>query len=136
MDRSAQGPGDPRGFSLVEALVALAILALALLLGLGLIFQQKRTILRLEARAEADAALGEALERLRAGSLPPVSGPVPVTVPAGAAEGLVVMVLITPAEPPADLYRGRLLVRYTVAGDSETRAVETMLWRPGWVKLR
>jgi prepilin-type N-terminal cleavage/methylation domain-containing protein len=122
------------GFSLIEALVALAILALALLLGLGLIFQQKRTILRLQARSEADAALSEALERLRSGSLPPSSGPVPVTVAAEAARDLAVVMLVTPAEPPADLYLGRLLVRYTVAGEPEARTVETMFWRPGLVK--
>lgn len=125
-----------RGFSLIETLVALAVVALILLLSLGLIFQQKRTILRLEARSEADAALTEALERLRAGSLPLASGPVPVTVPAEAASELAVFALITPAEPPADLYAGRLLVRWKVAGEEESRSVETLFWRPGLVKSR
>jgi hypothetical protein len=116
--------------------VGLAVIALILLLGVGLIFQQKRTLLRLEARTEADAALGEALERLRAGSLPMVSGPVPVSVPVDAAEDLAVLALITPAEPPADLYAGRLLVRWTVAGVQESRTVETLFWRPGLVRMR
>lgn len=121
---------------MIEALVALAIVALALLLGLGLVFQQKRTLLRLEARAEADAALGEALEWLRAGAWPLASGPVPTTGDADAAGDLAVLVLVTPAEPPADLYRGRLMARYTVAGRVETRTVETLFWRPGLVKAR
>lgn len=131
-----RGFSSARGFSLIEALVALAIVALALLLGLGLVFQQKRTLLRLEARAEADAALGDALEQLRAGAWPMVSGPVPVVVDADAAEELTVVVLVTLAEPPADLYRGRLLARYTVAGEAETRMLETQFWRPGLVKAR
>lgn len=132
----AGGRTSAGGFTLIEALVALAVLALALLLGLGLIFQQKRTILRLEARAEADAALSDALEALRSGALPLVSGPVPVGVTGTAARDLGVLVLVTPAEPPADLYRGRLLARYTVAGEVETRTVETQFWRPGRVKVR
>lgn len=132
----SRGFSSARGFSLTEALVALAIVGLALLLGLGLVFQQQRTLLRLEARAEADAALGDALEQLRAGAWPLVSGPVPVGVDAGAAEELTVVVLVTLAEPPADLYRGRLLARYTVAGEVEARMVETQFWRPGRVKAR
>jgi prepilin-type N-terminal cleavage/methylation domain-containing protein len=132
----ARARSRSRGFSLIEALVGLAVIALILLLGMGLIFQQKRTLLRLEARTEADAALGEALERLRAGSLPMVSGPVPVSVPVDAAEDLAVLALITPAEPPADLYAGRLLVRWTVAGVQESRTVETLFWRPGLVRMR
>ncbi len=131
---SSRGFSSACGFSLIEALVALAIVALVLLLGLGLVFQQKRTLLRLAARAEADAALGEALEWLRAGAWPLASGPVPVAVEGDAAGGLAVVVLVTPAEPPADLYRGRLMARYTVAGQVEARTVETQFWRPGLVK--
>jgi prepilin-type N-terminal cleavage/methylation domain-containing protein len=134
--KGSRGFSSAGGFSLIETLVGLAVLALILLLGLGLIFQQKRTLLRLEARTEADAALAEALERLRAGSLPLVSGPVPVSVTADAADDLMVVALVTPAEPPADLYAGRLLVRWTVAGEEESRMVETLFWRPGLVKVR
>lgn len=127
-------PGQAAGFTLVEALVALAILAMALLLGLGLLWQQKRVLLRLEARQAADQALAEALETLRAGAVPLTSGPLPVTVPSGAAEDLAVAVRVTPAEPPAGLYRGQVVVRYTVAGESRSRTVETQFWRPA--KLR
>jgi type II secretory pathway pseudopilin PulG len=122
---------DPRaGFALVEALVALAVLALVLLLGLGLVWQQRRVLLRLEAREAADAALAEALELLRSGGMPPVSAVVPVTVPVGPAEGLEVVARVTRAEPPPDLFHALLVARYRVAGATELRTVETQLWRP------
>jgi type II secretory pathway pseudopilin PulG len=122
---------DPRaGFALVEALVALAVLALVLLLGLGLVWQQRRVLVRLEAREAADAALAEALEVLRSGGMPPVSGVVPVTVPVGPAEGLEVVARVTRAEPPPDLFHALLVARYRVAGATELRTVETRLWRP------
>ena len=127
--------GRQAGFSLVEALVALAILALVLLMGLGLVWQQRRVLVRLEAREAADAALAEALEVFRSGAMPPVSGAVPVTAPAGRAEGLRVTALVSPAEPPPDLYRARLVARYRVAGEEVTRTVETQLWRPDLVRL-
>jgi len=123
------------GFSLIEALVALAVLALILLMGLGLVWQQRRVLVRVEAREAADAALAEALEVLRSGAAPPVSGTLPVTAPAGPAEGLRVTVLVTSAEPPPDLYRARVVARYRVAGEAVTRTIETQLWRPDLVRL-
>lgn len=133
-------PRRPRraaGFSLIEALVALAVLALVLLLGLGVVWQQKRTIVRLEAREEADRALAEALETLRSGALPLASGVVPVAgAPGGggAAEGLTVVVRVVPAEPPPGLYRAQVVATYRVAGRPVTRALETQLWRPDMIR--
>lgn len=147
------GPGSSRsgrGFSLVEVLVALAVLGLILLLGLGLVWQQRRVHLRLEARAAADRALEEVLETLRSGAVPLVSGPVELPGGAGgagapepgaggapgAAGNLRVLVRVVPAEPPADLYEAVLTARYTVAGEVEARTVRTLFWRPGKVTGR
>lgn len=142
MGRGGRGPGaagpgrevgELKGFSLVEALVALAVLALVLLLGLGVVWQQKSVILRLEAREEADRALSEALETLRSGAEPPASGVVPVAsapAGAGAAEGLTVVVRVSPAEPPPGLYRAQVVASYRVAGRHVTRTLETQMWRP------
>lgn len=110
--------------------MGLAVIALILLLGMGLIFQQKRTILRLEAREDADSALSETLERLRAGSLPPVSGPIGLVFAPEVADDLVVLALVTPEADVPDLYRARLLARYSVVGEDQTRSVETLVWRP------
>lgn len=134
MSTSGAGePGRAAGFSLVEALVALAVLALVLLLGLGVVWQQKRVIVLLEAREEADRALAEALETLRSGALPLTSGAVPVTAApggGGAAEGLTVVVRVAPAEPPPGLYRAQVVASYRVAGRPMTRTLETQVWRP------
>lgn len=139
--------GSGRGFSLVEVLVALAVLGLILLLGLGLVWQQRRVHLRLEARAAADRALEEALETLRSGAVPLASGPVQLAGGAagsgpGASAGgnpaqdLRVVVRVVPAEPPADLYQAEVTARYTVAGQRQVRTVRTLFWRPGRVKGR
>lgn len=142
-DSSRGGSAGPAaGSSLVEALVALAILALALLLGLGLIWQQRRVLARLEAREVAEGALVEALEVLRSGAVPLVSGPVALAG-AGApgpggepADDVSVVVHVVPAEPPAGLYRGQVLVRCTVSGQTVSRRAETQFWRPDKLKSR
>lgn len=127
-----------KGFTLVEALVALAVVGLILLLGLGLVWQQRQVIERLEAREAADRALTEALETLRSGAVPVTPGivPLPVASSPGAAQGLTVVVRVTPAEPPPDLYRARVTATYRVAGRAVTRSLETQLWRPGMVKAQ
>lgn len=126
-----------RGFSLVEALVALAILALALFLGLGLLWQQRRVLVRLEAREAADGALVEALESLRAGAVPLVSGPLPVGERSGrrpAPPELSVRVRVIPVEPPAGLFRCEVVARSTVRGETVSRAVVTQVWRPATLR--
>lgn len=133
------GRSRSSGFSLVEALVALAILALVLLLGFGLLWQQRRLLVRLEARETAEQAVAEALEVLRAGTLPLVSGPVPVSATSPSVEesdGLWVVVRVVPAEPPAGLYRGQVLARCTVRGQTVIRTVDTQFWRPDMLRSR
>lgn len=113
--------------------MALAVIGLVLLGGLGLIWQQRRVIERLEAREAADRALAEALETVRSGAIPVAPGilPIPWAAPPGAPEDLRVVVRVTPAEPPPDLYRARVIATYRVAGRPVTRSLETQLWRPG-----
>lgn len=140
-------PAAPRsaaGFSLVEALVALVVLALALLLGLGLIWQQRGILQRLDERQAADRALEAALEALRSGALELPAGSGVVRIPvellggeavlAAGGRGVEVVVRVVPAEPPADLYRAWVQARYEVGGERRTREVETLFWRPGKIK--
>ncbi len=133
------------GFSLVEALFALAIVALALLLGLGLLAQQRHVLERLDARREADRRIEEALEALRSGAVPLPPAETAVTLPAppgepppgaavGVGAGLEILVRVALAEPPADLYHVWVVARYEVAGRPTVRSVETEIWRPGLVK--
>lgn len=138
------------GFTLVEALVALAILGLALLLGMEILLQQPRIQLKLRAHQEAHAALGRTLEGIRAGTVPlmtgtvagvePISNVVPVPSTAlpklrapapsvRAADGLVLRMTVTPEGTVPGLSRILLTAQYTVRGQLFERRVETMVWR-------
>lgn len=64
------------GFTLLEAVVALGILSLALMLGLAVLAQQPRIHRHAQAHREAHQALSATLEGLRAGTVPAVSGTV------------------------------------------------------------
>lgn len=64
------GPRRDAGFSLIETLVSLAILTLALLLGVDAFLQQTRAVRRMEAQRQAFRALEASMEAVRAGVLP------------------------------------------------------------------
>lgn len=121
-------------------LAALAILALALMLGLGLLAQQREVLTRLEAKREANRAVEAALEGLRSGALELTTGAreLPTGVAGGAgtgtAEDLTLVVRARCVEPPAHLYRAEVEARYTVLGEPGVRRVETLFWRPGGVR--
>lgn len=115
-----------RGFTLIETLVALVLLALTLLLGLGLVLQHPRIVRRLDAQREALHAMEAALEALRAEALPLESQDLP---PVGARR-MALSVEVTPEGNPPGLYRVVVRVRYEVEGQARERRVETLLWRP------
>jgi prepilin-type N-terminal cleavage/methylation domain-containing protein len=116
----------PRGFTLVETLIALALLTLTLLLGLGLVLQHPRIVRRLDAQREALHAMEAALEALRAGALPLVSQDLP---PVGL-HRTALTVRIEPAGSPPGLYRVEVRARYQVEGQTRERKVESLVWRP------
>lgn len=115
-----------RGFTLIETLVALVLLTLALLLGLGLVLQQPRILRRLDAQREALHTLEVTLEALRAGALPLASQELPPVGP----RGMELSVQVEPAGYPPGLYNVEVRVRYKVEGQSRERTVESLLWRP------
>lgn len=114
-----------RGFTLVETLVALALLTLALLLGLGLVLQHPRIVRRLDAQREAIHSLEVTLEALRAGGLPLVSQTLPPIGP----RKLALSIQVTPEGYPPGLYRVLVRAAWQVEGQPRERAVETLLWR-------
>lgn len=72
--RAAARRRSAAGFTLVEALVALAIAAM-LMAGASTIYWHQRTVsARLAAQRSADQALENEYERLRAGAMPLVAG--------------------------------------------------------------
>jgi len=118
--------------------VALVVLGVALLLGLGLLAQQRKVLTRLEASQEANRALEGALEALRSGTVELHEGMIVVPTPTGtvrSASGLSVVVRAWRAEPPADLFRATAEVRYRVLGEQRVRTVETLFWKPGKLKV-
>jgi prepilin-type N-terminal cleavage/methylation domain-containing protein len=67
--RVPPGSGRSSGFTLIEALIALTLLGVALLLGMQLLIQTPRIIRRVDAERQAFRALEATLEGLRAGSV-------------------------------------------------------------------
>lgn len=70
LSRLPSRAGRPNGFTLLEAMVALAILGVALLLGMALVIQLPRDVRRLDAERQAMRAMEATLEAMRAGTLP------------------------------------------------------------------
>lgn len=126
------------GFSLVEALVALLILEMALLMGLALLLEQPRIVRRLERQRQTTRCLEATLELVRAGVVPLQTGPVGTWLalagtppPAGTAVFLEVEAATLPSAPaPAGLFHVTVRARWMAAGQPRTRAVETLVWSP------
>jgi prepilin-type N-terminal cleavage/methylation domain-containing protein len=121
-----------RGFSLVETLIALAILGIALLLGLSLLLQQPRIALRLDGERQAYRAIEATLESVRAGLIPLQTAEFQsfVTAAGGPAPAdLKLSMDVQPAGSPG-LYQITLRVRYQVAGFPHEKSVDTLVWQP------
>jgi len=102
------------GFSLLETLIALAILGTALLLGAALVLQHPRVLRRLDAQREAYRAIESTLESVRAGAIPlqslELAGFVTSTGKQ-ASKDLTLSMLVRPADLPG-LYHVTLEARY------------------------
>jgi prepilin-type N-terminal cleavage/methylation domain-containing protein len=120
--------GCQRGFSLLEALIALSILGIALLMGMSLLLQEPRIVRRLDAQREALRTLEATLEAVRAGAVPLVPARIGVPGP-GRPGGTMVWLEVEPAEPPG-LYAVTARVRYTLQGEVRERSLETLVWSP------
>ncbi len=126
MPPAAPKPSRQRGSILVESLIALALLSVALLMGLPLLFGQPGAVRRLDAQRVALGALDSKLEALRTGALPLAAARYGV----GTAEDPVVWVEVEPLPRPAGLYRVDLRAVYKVRNQTFERQVETLVWRP------
>ncbi|HTG37079.1 MAG TPA: prepilin-type N-terminal cleavage/methylation domain-containing protein [Thermoanaerobaculia bacterium] len=114
--RVPPGPGRPSGFTLIEALVALTLLGVALLLGMQLLIQTPRIISRIDAERQAFRAMEATLESLRAGLPPPPDLEVKVSVEE------------EPAHLPG-LSHVTLTAHYSVLGVDHKKQLETLVWR-------
>jgi prepilin-type N-terminal cleavage/methylation domain-containing protein len=129
--RVPSGPGRPNGFTLLEALIALAILAIALLLGMQLLIQTPRVVRRLDAERQAFRALEATLDSLRASGGPAENEELSHFFTAAgtpAPDDLTVSVVVEPASLPG-LDHVTLTARYSVLNVAYTKKLETLFLR-------
>lgn len=133
LSRVPPGPGRPNGFTLLEALVALALLGVALLLGMQLVIQTPRVLRRLDAERQAFRALEATLEGLRSSNTPLENEDLQGFLTAAgspAPDNLTVSVLVEPGDLPG-LYHVTLTASYTVLNVPYKKRLETLFWRAG-----
>ncbi len=132
LSRVPPGPGRPSGFTLVEALIALTLLGVALLLGMQLLVEAPRIIRRIDAERQAFRALEATLESLRAGggSFKEDQELKGFFTAAGTRAPLDLSVTVEAerAHLPG-LFHVTLTARYTVLHVAYTKRLETLVWR-------
>jgi type II secretory pathway pseudopilin PulG len=117
-----------RGFTLIEALLAAALLTLSLLLGMSLVLQQKRIVRRLDAQRAALHEMEGTLESLRLGALPLQSLRLDPRAP-GDPAGLTLWITVEPAGYPPGLWQVWVRAAWQVDGEIKEQRLETMVWR-------
>jgi len=120
-----------RGFTLVEALAALGIFAIAVLVAAAFLQAHATAARRLEVRSALVHASETTLEEIRAGVRPLVSA----NLDLGRAFGLppnssLRTTIKVDSGGVKDLYHVVVISRSAVAGDPMKVVVETMVWRP------
>ncbi|HEV7670484.1 MAG TPA: type II secretion system protein [Thermoanaerobaculia bacterium] len=119
------------GFTLIEAIVGLALLAVATLVGLAAISQAQLSIERVDARHRALAEIEAALEAVRTGSLPLVSDVVGPSLDStvGRERDLIVLLKVEPSGTPG-LYQVAATARWSLRGKPQESTVQTLVYRP------
>jgi len=126
------------GFTLIETLVALVLVATAVLVGVGLAWQERMLSRQLAAQGEAQQAVGATIEGIRAGNaayqplsqylgdykLVPLPWP---PEPDGAARGLAVWVKFEEGDY-LNLFELSAEARYQIGEKVERRGLQTMYW--------
>jgi prepilin-type N-terminal cleavage/methylation domain-containing protein len=129
--RPGPQPGQS-GFSLLEALVALVLLGVALLLGMELLLQNPRVVRRLDGERQAFRALESTLEAVRAGAIPLVTsdlGGFSTAVGSPAPKDLAISMQVDPAGLPG-LFQVTLRATYTMDQRKVQKELQTLVWSP------
>lgn len=120
------------GFTLLETLVALAILGVALLLTLVLVLNQPRMLSRLDGERQAFRAIEGTLEAVRAGAIPLESAhfeSFAFLAGTPAPPGLTLQMDVFALPAPPGLYKVSLVAHYTLAGKGYDKRVQTLVWQ-------
>jgi prepilin-type N-terminal cleavage/methylation domain-containing protein len=123
-----------RGFTLVEAMVALAVVAVAVVMLAALVGNEPTALRRLEAHRQAWELMGTVIEGLRAGQIDAASGavdPAPWLSDDPVADTLALELVSTGVAGLEGLSRVALTVRYHITGRGYEKTIETLLWQPG-----
>ncbi len=118
-----------RGFSLLESIVALALIGTAILIGTNLLSSLVRSSTRVQAGSEMLRELEAASEMIRGGLVPLASG---IVLTAGSSDrfpDLTVTAVVERGAVPG-LYDVTLRARCTVAHHPDARVLVTRVWRP------
>lgn len=131
MMRRPQGAAA-EGFSLIEALIALTLVSLTLLLGLAAVSQHRTAVRILDARSNALEATEAVLESLRAGAVQVQTGPVrwlgpppPLTVDPDLK--LQLALRVRDLGPPG-LREVTVITRFEVLGETRILQHPTAVW--------
>ena len=117
-----------RGFSLIEALIALAIVALTMTVGMALLAQESDIARRQRAHQEAIQIVESTLEAVRGGLIPLASGRIQLPVASTETDAMVLWLEVSPRESPPDLAEVLVEARYVVGSQTLRREVRTMVW--------
>ncbi len=121
-----------QGYSLVEALAALTIFGMAILVAAGFLDAQMSAARRLEARADLVRAAEILLESVRGGVLPLESADVDFGDEFQPLSAITVMTSVEVAERPdlPGLFQVRVTARAMVRSEEMVVSISTQVWRP------
>jgi len=128
---SARPHPRDRGFTLVEALAALAIFTIAVLVATAFLQAHVQAARRLEIRSALVQATETTLEEIRGGTRPMVPANLDRAAEFGLTPGagLSTSIKVNPGGV-ADLFHVVVISRSAASGQPMEVAVETMVWRP------
>ena len=124
-------PSHVRGFTLIEALAALAIFAISVLVAAAFLQAHVQAARRLEVRSALVHITETTLEEIRGGLRPMASANLDRGPELGLAPGAAIRTSIkVDGGGVTDLYHVVVTSRSAAAGEPMEISIETMVWRP------
>ena len=128
--RQTQRCGE-RGFSLIEALAALTIFGMAIVVAAGFLDANMSAARRLEARSDLVRAAETVLESVRGGTLPLVSGDVDLTDEFQPLSSIRVRTKVAvTSKNPQGLFSVQVEARAMVRSEDMVVTITSQVWRP------